>query len=67
MKITKYALRYIENELYLDKYDCETIYIDKAMLFDTWESAYNYRNNIDVAYLYEIIEFEVNYKMIRKY
>jgi hypothetical protein len=44
-------------------WDCETDNIDKAMLFDTYTEALDYRNAIDVAYLYEIVRVVIDYKI----
>jgi hypothetical protein len=62
--VKKYAIKYKDSDSYLDMYDCEISDIDKAILFDTWELAWNFRNDIDVAYLYEIVMIEINYKII---
>ncbi len=59
----KYGIKYKDSDSYLDKWDCETDNVDKAMLFDTYTEAIDYRNNIDVAYLYEIVRVVINYKI----
>lgn len=64
--VQKYAIKYKDSNSYLDQWDCETTDIDKAMFFDTYTSALNFRNEIDVAYLYEIIEVSIKYKIIKE-
>jgi hypothetical protein len=58
---TKYAIKYNNFDSYLDIWDCETDDIAKAMLFDTYTDALDYRNDIDVAYLYEVVRVTINY------
>lgn len=60
--VQKYAIKYKDSNNYIDKYDCETPEIDKAILFETYTEALDYRNNIDVAYLYEIVRVTISYK-----
>jgi hypothetical protein len=61
--VKKYAIKYKDSNSYLDKYDCETTDIAKAMLFDTYKTAKDCRDTIDVAYLFEVVEIEIIYKV----
>jgi len=55
----KYAIKYIGENEYLNEYGCPTTNINKAYFYNNYEDALDYRNNIDVAYLYEIVKIKI--------
>jgi hypothetical protein len=61
-----YAIANSETGEYLDEYECETKDITKAHFYDSEEIAEEFRTDIDVAYLYQVVEIKIRYSLLKK-
>jgi hypothetical protein len=61
MSDRKFAIMNRTYKTFLDDYECEVCSPLNALLFDSFDMAKYTLDNIDVAYLYEIVEVEINY------